>query len=526
MPVWWQKRERSLLGLVQRFDRWLRADIERLVEERVRALEWKGKTYLQIFESAHDPILIFRPDDEQVLNVNRRACEIYGFTREEFLRISLAALSENVPRGQQQIRETLESGVYHNFESVHFRKDGSRMFLEINASKIEYEGQLAVLSINRDVTERRRAEELRLAKEAAERTAQAKAQFLANMSHEIRTPMAGVIGLADLLLSTDLDEQQAQFARLLQSSAVALLRVIDDLLGFSTIEAGELAFEAVPFAPRATLREVVAGAGRPARARRILAAEDNPVNQLVVTEHLKSLGYEVTAVGNGLEALEALQAGDYDLVLMDCQMPHLDGYEATLRIRRLPGKTGRIPIVALTAHAIREELDKCLAVGMSDYITKPFRGETLKSKLDHWLGSAPEEPAAAREPCEMAGETLDSRQIAFLVTLRQESGTEVIERLVAQFRGQRHLEDLRAALADGDRGALRLCAHRLKGTSSLLGAVRLPRLCAELEQLCPSATQDECRDCLALIEAEHGKVVRGLAVLLESGFQVAAPRGE
>ena len=127
--------------------------------------------------------------------------------------MSLVGRLRTPERGQRQVAETLQKGVYHNFESCQLRKDGSRMFLEINASSIDYEGRPAILSINRDVTERRKAEEMRLAKEAAERADRAKSQFLANMSHEIRTPMAGVLGLSDLLLKTDLTPQQRRLRR-------------------------------------------------------------------------------------------------------------------------------------------------------------------------------------------------------------------------------------------------------------------------------------------------------------------------
>ena len=637
-----------------------RQELESLVAERTRALERTIQTYRQIFESAHDPIIVFRPDDERVLNVNRRACEIYGFTREEFLQISLADISENVARGQQQIRDTLESGVYHNFESTQFRKDGSRMFLEINASAIEYEGQPAILSINRDVTERRRSEALRLAKEAAERAAQTKTQFLANMSHEIRTPMAGVIGLADLLLTTDLDRQQAEYARLIQSSALSLLRLIDDILDFSKIEAGKLAIEEVAFDLRSTLAQVIdllrlaaaaqgtslrlevaedlpdwvrgdpgrlrqvlvnlvgnavkfteagtvtvraaisadgrvrievedngigipyesqgrlfelfsqaddstsrryggtglglaishriveamrgeigfesspgegstfwialelppaeppaaepapAVAGRPGLARHILTAEDNAINQLVITEQLKALGHEVTAVSNGLEAVQAVKTGEFDLVLMDCQMPQLDGYEATLRIRRLPGAAGRIPIVALTAHAVQEELDKCLAVGMNDTITKPFREEVLRRKLERWLGPSGPPDGAGGEAAESA---LDLRQIDSLRAAAPDAGEDFLPKLIGLFRDRPYLDEMRRALDLGDRAVLRARAHGLKGTAAFLGAARLSGLCAELERLPLDAPAQECRDQLSRIEAEHGRVLRELEAL-------------
>jgi PAS domain S-box-containing protein len=653
-----------------------RDELEEIVADRTRELERTSRDYRQIFESAHDAIIVFRPYDERVLSVNRRACEVYGFTRQEFLNLSLASISENVKRGQDQIRATLDVGVYHNFESAQYRKDGSRMSLEINASAIEFEGQRAILSINRDITERRRAEALRSAKEAAERTARAKAQFLANMSHEIRTPMAGVVGLTDLLLGTGLDEQQAEYARLIQSSGSSLLRVIDDILDFSKIDAGTLTFEEAPFDLRAMLHEVVdllrlaavsngtgldlriaegvpgwvlgdpgrlrqvvmnlvgnavkfteggevtveaepvpaqvpedrihirvrdtgigipveaqgrlfelfsqaddstsrrfggtglglaiskrivegmggeigfesapgvgstfwitvrlersappaapeAPAGRPLRSRRILTAEDNAINQLVITEQLKALGYAVTAVGNGLEALEALQAGEHDLVLMDCQMPHLDGYEATLRIRQLPGAAGRIPVLALTAHAIREDLDKCLAVGMNDTITKPFTAEALRRKLERWLGSDPgmgteeagDEPGRPAD-AEAAGEALDLQHLERLRAIGLESDPALMLRIVEQFRTQPYLDEIREALDRGDLAFLKARAHGLKGTSSLLGAIRLPRLCAQLELLCADATREECLEQLALIEDEHRRVLSGLAHAFGTG---------
>ncbi|HEX4962134.1 MAG TPA: ATP-binding protein [Thermoanaerobaculia bacterium] len=526
------ERARNELGRV-------RDELERLVSERTEELRKVSEDYRRIFENAHDPILVFRPGDEVVLNVNRRACEVYGFSREELIGKSLIDISENVSRGRDQVAQTLEEGVFHNFESVQYRKDGSRMYLEINASAIEYEGQPAILSVNRDVTERRKAEDLRLAKEAAEQADKAKGRFLANMSHEIRTPMAGVLGLVDLLLKTDLSLAQRGYGELIQSSADSLLRLIDDILDFSKIEAGRLTLERLTFNLHVTLREIVellrfrAGAqgtelglvvdegvpewiwGDPGRLRqvvtnlvgnavkftqggtvnleverlaegrlrfrvrdtgigippeaqgrlfslfsqadsstsrrfggsglglaisqriveqmggeigfestpgvgslfwftlpldlasppppqaarphleparrpegrkhRILVAEDNAINQLVITQELAVLGYDVVAVNNGLEALSALENDAFDLILMDCQMPELDGYEASRRIRASSGTIRCIPIVALTAHALKEDLDRCLAAGMNDTITKPFREDVLREKLDRWL---------------------------------------------------------------------------------------------------------------------------------------------
>jgi PAS domain S-box-containing protein len=123
------------------------------------ALKQSAQDFRDLFEQAHDALIVFNPEPEIVLDVNQRACEIYGFTRSEFIGMSLEAISKDVVRGKSQVRKTLERGDYLNFETVQYRKDGSEMFLEINASTILYQGQLVILTINRDVTERKRAEE-------------------------------------------------------------------------------------------------------------------------------------------------------------------------------------------------------------------------------------------------------------------------------------------------------------------------------------------------------------------------------
>ncbi|HEX9734408.1 MAG TPA: ATP-binding protein, partial [Thermoanaerobaculia bacterium] len=123
--------------------------------------------------------------------------------------------------------------------------------------------------------------------------------------------------------------------------------------------------------------------------RRILLAEDNTINQLVATRQLQSLGYEVEVVGNGADALRALEEEDFDLILMDCQMPGIDGLETTRRIRsREPGDE-HVPIIAVTAHAMPQDRDRCLAAGMDDYLAKPYVAQELASALRRWLSNAP-----------------------------------------------------------------------------------------------------------------------------------------
>lgn len=132
------------------------------ITERKRAeqaLQQLMEDYRGLFENAHDAIFVFTPDKEVILDVNPRACELYGYSRKEFLGMSLEDVSRDVAQGKRRIRETLKRGAYHNFETVHLHKDGREIFLEINAAVVNYKGQKAILSIHHDITERKRAEE-------------------------------------------------------------------------------------------------------------------------------------------------------------------------------------------------------------------------------------------------------------------------------------------------------------------------------------------------------------------------------
>jgi len=127
-------------------------------------------------------------------------------------------------------------------------------------------------------------------------------------------------------------------------------------------------------------------------SRRILVVEDNLVNQKVAARIIEKLGYAVDVVADGAEALEAIERESYGLILMDCQMPVMDGYEATEEIRRREGAHRRTPIVALTAHAMETNRQRCLDIGMDDFVTKPVTSDQLQRVLDNWL-SPPRVPA-------------------------------------------------------------------------------------------------------------------------------------
>ena len=130
----------------------------------------------------------------------------------------------------------------------------------------------------------------------------------------------------------------------------------------------------------------------------ILLVEDNRVNQLVGSKVLESLGYRYTIANNGLEAVDAVQSGSYDAILMDCQMPEMDGYEATAAIRQLDGSVGLTPIIAMTAAAMEGDREKCIAAGMDDFITKPVRVDAVSTALKRWVSASKPAPEHSVAP--------------------------------------------------------------------------------------------------------------------------------
>jgi len=393
--------------------------------------------------------------------------------------------------------------------------------------------------------------ELVLSNEAAQAASRAKSAFLAAMSHELRTPMNGVVGMTELLLSSELDARQRHSLDIVRQSALSLLTILNDILDFSKIEAGQMSVESAPFDPGAVLHDVLALLGPQAKSRglalleecaadlprcvigdstryqqiltnlignaikfttdghvrisgrviardadfvslryeiqdtgigirseviprlfnsftqadnsttrrfggtglglvivqrlcrlmggdcgvtsefgrgstfwfelrfakgsddalasssepsrnakprtpangslsrtlHILVVEDNAVNQEVAVALLESLGCTSRVANNGLEGVAAIESGErFDLVLMDCQMPELDGFEATRRIRDIERRTGgHVHIVALTANAMSGDREACLDAGMDDFLSKPFQTHELRAVLDNWM---------------------------------------------------------------------------------------------------------------------------------------------
>jgi len=227
---------------------------------------------------------------------------------------------------------------------------------------------------------------------------------------------------------------------------------------------------------------------------RILLVEDNAINQQVALGLLEKLGLAAEIAANGREALRALAADSYDLVLMDIQMPEMDGLEATRRIRdpRFPTKNPEVPIIAMTAHAIRGDRETCLAAGMNDYLTKPVDPRRFRAALAQWLPlprprsapEAPRNPPKAPAPPEEPDDKPDAVVWNRYAMLDRLMGNEVMaERLRKMYLREMpdRMIELASALKSGDGAAATDLAHSLKGASAQMGAERVEALARAIE---------------------------------------------
>ena len=232
-------------------------------------------------------------------------------------------------------------------------------------------------------------------------------------------------------------------------------------------------------------------------AIRILLAEDNLTNQQVALGILKKLGLRADAVADGAEAVRALETIPYDLVLMDVQMPEMDGLEATRRIRdaRSAVLHHHVPIIAMTAHAMQGDRDRCLEAGMDDYVTKPISPEVLAAALDRWLSREEPHPTASRPPANppagpvvlATAEAASSETPVFdsAGMMERLSGDQELARIVVDGfleDAPRLIEALRSSLLAGDAAGAIRAAHTIRGASATVGGEALRAAAWELEK--------------------------------------------
>ena len=637
-----------------------------------------------LIESAPDGILV--SDEQGIIRLaNPKIESLFGYQAGELNGRKIMSLA---PASAQSAYAELHSAVLQQDERLPFkrlpgvRKDGSEFIFEASLARLPGRNgeTFSLCLIVRDITERQRTEiALERARALAEEAARAKTDFLANMSHEIRTPMNSIIGMTHLALQTRLDAQQLDYLRHIQTASDQLLTLIDDILDFSQLEAGELILERAPFNLQELLDAIsrrfadkarakglhltctaaadlppwlVGDAGRLAQIlaqyadnaikftaageveilvrgqrsadsklvlnvfvrdtgigldekqqaalfdnfyqadasstrqyggtglglaivrrlaelmdgevgvesqpgvgstfwlsvplgignyslqqwlpqldlkdRRVLLVEDNDVNQRLICKLLEHIGVIVDAVDNGLTAVEQVRRQAYDLILMDVQMPVLDGTEATRQIRAL-GPHGQLPIIAVSASAMPEDRQRCFAAGMNGFLAKPLKVEELYATLQQWIGTQPRGGGTTPIPADCPAvalpeiEGLDTAEGLQRVAGDHALYLDLLRRLVENERDTS--AKLRNALAQGDEAqALRL-AHTLKGLAGTLGAGTLMDKANTLEQaLREQAAPADVAQALAALESRLQPLLQALQRFFESATQAHTGR--
>ena len=676
---------------------------------------------------------------------NAQAKTIFGWSEQEALGRPLDSLiipAEGRDGYRRELAHFLESRetqfLNQRIERTAVRKEGGEFPVEWSMSPIWINNECVFSSYIRDITERKQAEDaqssyrtqlehevsmrtealeaLREAKELAESASRAKSDFLAHMSHEIRTPMNGILGITELLQQTELSEKQHHFVDIVYRSGATLLKLINDVLDFSKVEAGKIELECIRLDLPKTVSEVtdlfseqvqrkgitltcvlaesvpsvlqgdpvrlqqvlmnlvsnavkftqcgsitltvtvaedsashalvrfevqdtgigvepavqakifeafsqadgltsgnnggtglglsivkqlvqlmggtvgvrsepgqgatfwctarlekVLGNTREGRKRfpskrddvrpngvlklrepkitgtRILLAEDNPVNREVAVCMLEQLGCQVVAVEHGRDAVAKTECAQFDLVLMDCQMPEMDGFSASKAIRDGEQRTGRhVPIVALTAHAMGGDRERCLAAGMDDYMTKPYTQGELGNMIQRWVQRPGDEAALtsdqskavpaepAQSPSDLTeqetrqapvralpDEPLADQVLEQLRELRRPGRPDPVVKILTSFleSSATYVSAIHQAVVHQDAEALFRAAHALKSSSAMIGAMGLSSILKDFELLGRQGNVAESHKRMAELDAVYEAVRQ--AVLNELGEKTA-----
>jgi len=248
---------------------------------------------------------------------------------------------------------------------------------------------------------------------------------------------------------------------------------------------------------------------------KILVAEDNTVNQKVVQQLLAHLGYRADLVASGTEVLDALERQHYDVVLMDVQMPEMDGLEATRRLRARYGKDESPKVIAMTANAMPGDREKCLAAGVDAYVSKPVELNDIRAVLTA-VASAPTPMPAPRIDAEEAPPVIDRRRIDQLLELQDERKPTLFSDVVELFFADspQHLEKLAAAIATGDAERMANSAHRYLSSIENLGARRMRTCCMAIERIGREGSVEGAHAALATLRTEYELAHQELAAIV------------
>jgi CheY-like chemotaxis protein/HPt (histidine-containing phosphotransfer) domain-containing protein len=260
---------------------------------------------------------------------------------------------------------------------------------------------------------------------------------------------------------------------------------------------------------------------------RVLLAEDNTTSQDLISIMLKRLGCDVDVVTNGTQLLDVVGRTEYDLILMDCQMPGMDGFEAARALRaREATITDKqpIPIIAVTGHELNGESQGGLPFGMNDYLRKPFRLDDLAEALSRWApnGSAPQahENGDEAQPDEtlVQASVLDSSRLDEIRGLVSDDDSDFLTNIVGQFIKDtgKLIQEMKAALRASDAAALKVAAHTLKSSSASLGATDLSLLCKQIQSMAAEGSVEPAESVVVQVENEFAGVIIALRAELDA----------
>ncbi|WP_308495298.1 hybrid sensor histidine kinase/response regulator [Duganella qianjiadongensis] len=354
---------------------------------------------------------------------------------------------------------------------------------------------------------------------------------------EPRLSSLRLILLSSARYAADVQQQRAAGVAYQLIKPIRASDLYECLLGSvtPTASSSELPGLAPPVTSLTPLSQSSTGPARQRKGRRVLLAEDNPVNVEVASAMLESMGLDVSRAENGEQALQSVQNDAYDLVLMDCQMPIMDGFAATNAIRRHEQQQGqgqKLPIIAITANALQGDRESCLAAGMDDYLSKPFTRQALGHTLSRWINLPrqnqddgvvtharlePDSAAQAETGASGTAATIQREALENIRALSPANGEALLEKILQTYLRDtpEQLQALAQALQRHDDDSLRALAHRLKSGSANVGALALAASCKQLEQLARQHSSATAAPLLATIERQFQSARQVLEAILE-----------